>query len=97
MRQLLFTFLTVLFDVIYSIFLTAIAWRAFRGNKITRLILNLKNESFGLCSYQIPYCMLVLFVAMNRNDGMNVWMSLKDLELKKEVFKKRNVKCDSNV
>lgn len=41
--------------------------------------------------------MLVLFVAMNRSDGMNVWMSSKDLELKKETFKKRNVKCDLNV
>lgn len=40
--------------------------------------------------------MLVLFVATNRNDGMNVWMSSKDLELKKEVLKKE-MKCDSNV
>lgn len=52
MRHLLFTFLTVLFDMIYSIFLTAIAWGAFRGNKITLLILNFKNYSFGLCSYK---------------------------------------------
>lgn len=46
-RQLLFTFLITLFDVIYSIFLTAIAGRAFRGNKITLLMLNFRNYSFG--------------------------------------------------
>jgi len=34
--------------------------------------------------------MLVFFVAMNRSDGMNVWMPSKDLELKKRSVKKES-------
>lgn len=34
------------------------------------------------------FCSACLFVEMNRSDEMNVWMSSKDLELKKEVLKK---------